>query len=243
MLSFLFLIMAFFPKIVGLFLLIPLPIAGVALLVNCSFMMLAGIQIITIRPIDIRTIYTVGIAILTGISRIMLPEYYDKLPDGWKIVTTSALTITTISALLMTLLFRIGIKKNLVLDKDAPLGKPQEFNHYLKTQFNRWAVPEVIMEKASTCGEQILNSLIQTGLNPDAIKVNTSFDKINLKLEYEYEGEFPSLNLNEGMSKKYYVEEQAFYLGLSRLLSGVFPDDHHFVMKGKQCSLTFWFYC
>ena len=61
-------LLAFFPKLAEVFVLMPRPVMGAILVFVTSFMILAGIQIITTRMLDARKIFAIGTSFIFGIS-------------------------------------------------------------------------------------------------------------------------------------------------------------------------------
>lgn len=235
----LFIFFAFIPKIVALFVIMPTAVAGGALIVNGSFMILAGIKIIQSRSVDTRTVYVVGIALLVGSSRIIFPDYYNSLPTFVNIFTGSALSITIIVALFLTIVFRFGIKKKFKTRGKHTTSSPQSFKQYVLEKISEWEIPSAVVNRAVDSGEGVLAQLYSKGIEPDQVDIEIHYDQVDLIIKFKYRGDMIKL---ESHSEREYYEEEAFFMGLSKLLNGIFPDEYRVSTVNNKTSLTLKFY-
>ena len=75
-----FVVLACFPKIGALLLALPLPVIGAALVFNASSMFVGGVQIVTSRPVTMRTTFIIGVSFLFALSREVYPGFFLALP-------------------------------------------------------------------------------------------------------------------------------------------------------------------
>jgi len=233
--------MSFFPKLVGLFLIMPLAVAGAALLGNSSFMILAGIKIMNSRPVDLRVIYTFGIAIIAGVSRMVYADYFSKLTGIWSILTSSSLTITTLTALVLTLIFRLGIHKKIKINNYELRSSSKNFASYLDEQLKLWDLPSVTLDRAKSSGQSLIALLSEHEINHNTVTVHLDYDQVKLTLEIYYQGD-PIYIESAKSLPKYLIEEEAFEIGLKSMLDGVFPDQYYIQTKNKDNKLTMIFF-
>jgi len=104
----LFILLAFLPKLSALFSIMPQPVMGAILVFVTSFMVIAGIQIILTTTLDTRKTFVIGISLIFGLSVDILPELYRNIHPWLRPLFSSSLTLSTISAIVLTQLFRIG---------------------------------------------------------------------------------------------------------------------------------------
>ena len=104
-------VLAFFPKISALFLMLPLSVVGASLMVSGAFMISGGIQIMTARNLDSRMTYVIGISLLLGVGRKVFPGYFNDFPEWLRLMTDTTLSLALISSVVLVLIFRLGIKK------------------------------------------------------------------------------------------------------------------------------------
>jgi xanthine permease XanP len=107
----LFIILAFLPKLSALFSIMPKPVMGAILVFVTSFMVIAGIQIIVTTTLDMRKTFVIGISLIFGLSVDILPELYRNIHPWLRPLFSSSLTLSTILAIVLTQVFRIGTGK------------------------------------------------------------------------------------------------------------------------------------
>lgn len=107
----LFILLAFFPKLSALFSIMPHPVMGAILVFVTSFMVIAGIQIIMTTKLDARKTFVIGISLVFGLSVDILPELYRNIHPWMRPLFSSSLTLSTILAIILTQVFRIGSRK------------------------------------------------------------------------------------------------------------------------------------
>ncbi|MBU3916230.1 purine/pyrimidine permease [bacterium] len=106
----LFVLFAFLPKITSVFSIMPKPVMGAILIFVTCYMIIAGIQILMSVEMDIQKIFVIGSAIIFGLSADILPDLYDYVPEGIKPIFSSSMTLSTVIAISMAQIFRIGDK-------------------------------------------------------------------------------------------------------------------------------------
>ncbi len=108
-------VLSFLPKLSKVFAIMPAPVMGATLVFSLCFMMLAGLQIILSRMLDARKTFVVGLSLTLGLLVDLLPEAFADLPGFLLPVFESSLSAAAVSALILNLLFRLGISKKAVL--------------------------------------------------------------------------------------------------------------------------------
>ena len=81
------------------------------LLYIASFLIASGIQLIMTRMMDSRRTFIVGLSFLAGISVEILPDLYQNLSTWINPIFSSSLTLATITAFTLNLIFRIGVSQ------------------------------------------------------------------------------------------------------------------------------------
>jgi NCS2 family nucleobase:cation symporter-2 len=102
----LFIGLGFFPKISALLSLMPTPVIGAILIFVTSFMILSGVQIILSSGVDARKTFIVGVAIIFGLSRDIVPYLYAGIYGWLRPLFDSSLTLATTVAVLLNQLLR-----------------------------------------------------------------------------------------------------------------------------------------
>ncbi|MFZ0790095.1 MAG: solute carrier family 23 protein [Chromatiaceae bacterium] len=104
----LFILLAFFPKISGLLSAMPSPVMGAVLVYVSSFMIVSGMQIILGSGMDTRKTFVIGIPLIFGLSLDLAPSLFADVPQVLRPLFESPLTLSTVLAVLLHQLLRIG---------------------------------------------------------------------------------------------------------------------------------------
>jgi len=102
---------AFQPTFVGVLTIMPPPVMASALLFTSVFIMISGIQIISTRILDARRTLVIGAGIMGFLMDSVSPSAFAGVPHWLAPVLTSPLVLATMVALLLNLLFRLGIRR------------------------------------------------------------------------------------------------------------------------------------
>ncbi len=192
----LLILLAFFPKLASFFAIMPTPIMGALLIFSVSFMLLAGIQIITSRMIDSRKTFVIGFSIIFGLSVDFAPELYRNVHHWIQPVFSSSLSLATICAVVLNLFFRIGISRQAVLVM-KPGEDPSETIHtFMENQGRAWGARSEVIYKATAVMIEFFEAASENALTSKPIEMKANFDEFNLDLEILYEGkpiEFPAV--------------------------------------------------
>jgi NCS2 family nucleobase:cation symporter-2 len=104
----LFILLAFFPKVSGFLSVMPAPVMGAILVYVSSFMIVSGIQIILGSGMDTRKTFVIGIPLIFGLSLDINPALFADIPPLLRPLFESALTLSTVMAVLLHQLLRFG---------------------------------------------------------------------------------------------------------------------------------------
>jgi xanthine permease XanP len=235
------LLFSFVPKIAAVFLILPLSVVGSALVFTASFMIAGGIQIMVSRNIDTRMTYVIGISLVLGLSKDVYRGYFDHLPAFLHPLTGSMLSLTLIVALLLNLLFRIGVRRRdafVFENNDLAMDK---FASFLQGRGKTWSVSSDVIERASSSTLQVLEHIASAHLVQQGItRAVVSYDELQLLVEIDYEGSLLTLP-NVGVRRRIFLEEESFSYGLADFLTGVYPDRMESSAKGNQVTIRLHF--
>ena len=184
--------LAFFPKLSGIFAVMPAPVIGATLVFALSFMVTAGFQIVMSRMLDARKTFIIGLSIIFGLMVDVIPQAFEGFPDWIQPVFASSLSVSTVVAVVLNLIFRIGIRSTAELELECGPGASQAIFDFFEGQGRAWAArAEVIRKAASAVNEYAeLFSRQNPGENLD---VRVAFDELNLKVEIRHAGRGPEL--------------------------------------------------
>lgn len=223
-------VLAFLPKFIYLFLTIPLAVMGSALLFTASFMISGGIDLFSARKIDTRSILIIGISLLLGISHEVMPTFYAGLPPFIKMFTNSLLSIVTLSAFLLNLLFRIQIRQKMKYDENKLLEKGME-----------WRLAPDILVRIQKSAKGLYDQVSHGYLKDGEIQLDLIYDPVEVVLKCSYQGTLPKLRFDIDKDKEL-IEETSFTMGLANYLSEIFPDEIKTSMKNSFCTIDLYFH-
>jgi NCS2 family nucleobase:cation symporter-2 len=106
----LFILLAFMPKVSGLLSAMPSPVMGAILIYVSSFMIVSGMQIILGSGMDTRKTFVIGIPLIFGLSLDIAPSLFADVPQALRSLFESPLTLSTVMAVLLHQLLRIGVR-------------------------------------------------------------------------------------------------------------------------------------
>ncbi len=180
-------ILSCFPKLAMLFVIMPSPVMGAALLYTVCFMVMAGLQIIMSRMMDIRKTFVVGLSFLVGLSA-MTPVFYSNVPEIIRPIFASTLSLATITVILLNLIMRVGIKSSKVLEINPKENNTQKIFDFMKIQGGIWgARPEIITRAMSAINEAV-EAVSFTNPDINRMDVKVTFDELNLDADISYKG-------------------------------------------------------
>ncbi|MBV8120824.1 MAG: xanthine/uracil/vitamin C permease [Alphaproteobacteria bacterium] len=229
-------VFAFIPKYAALFLLLPQPVIGAAMVFTSSFMIAGGIQIITSRNIDSRNTYVVGVSLLLGLAREIFPDYFQRATPVVHLFTGSMMSIGVMSAVLLNLLFRIGATRSVVFEFEKSDRPIDEVDRLLRARGRTWSVAADVMDRAVATTEQVLQHLDDAGLMTGLPSVVMTYNDFDLTISVRYQGALLSLP-NVGVRKRFFLEEESFSYGLADFLTGVYPDRMEARSEGQNAEI------
>jgi NCS2 family nucleobase:cation symporter-2 len=192
--------LGFVPKLAAVLVIMPRPVIGATLIFVASFMIVAGLQIIVSRLLDARKTFVIGIAIIFGLSVDILPHVYAHVPAGLAPLFSSSLTLATIAALVLNLVFRIGIvnRRRLVLTRSTAAS--DVIFAFMEAQGAAWGARKDVIYRAIAALNELVEAVTTFDLARGDITAEVRFDEYNLDLDVRYEGtliEFPTVRPSE----------------------------------------------
>ena len=189
-------VLAFFPRLSAVFAIMPSPVMGALLIFVLSFMIVAGFQIIMSRMMDGRKTFVVGISIIFGLSVDIMPGTFANLNHPWiQPLFASSLSVATITAIILNLIFRIGISKKAILELTPGVDSSDATFTFMERQGSAWGARKEIIYNAMSAMNELLEATTTCQLTKDTITMEASFDEYNLDIDVHYKGhllEFPT---------------------------------------------------
>ena len=180
----------FFPKIIGLLVLMPRPVMGSLLVFVASFILVSGIQTMATRMLDARRTLVIGLAASAGITAEMVPNIGWEMPTAIQPILTSSLVLGTTIALVLHVLFRVGQRQRatLVFDPAASDANGQ-VSDFVEDCGRAWAARRDVMERVLFGVTQAIESIREFSSGGRPIRIGARFDEFSVDIDLTYEGE------------------------------------------------------
>lgn len=179
---------AFSPRLIAALTIIPPPVIGAILIYAAAFLIVAGMELILSRRLSDRRIFTVGLAVLTGLAVAILPELVHSTPEWMQPILESPLSVSTGVAIALNLFFRIGIRQEAsrqVTVGDNPFTVTTEF---LERQGDLWGARRDVVAVAIPVVAEGVEMLLDTGV-AESLEMRAHFDEDNFDVSLLYKGE------------------------------------------------------
>jgi xanthine permease XanP len=187
-------IVALQPTLIGVLAIMPRPVMAAAMIFTAVFIMISGIQIISSRVLDGRRTLVVGMGILSFYAITVNPAAFANAPDWAQPLMTSPLVLATLVALLLNLVFRIGIRRKVEITVNPTGPDPQEITNFIERNAGIWGARRDVINRIEFAVQQTIDSVL--GLcDPDGvIRLEIGFDEFVIDVMISYKGkalEFP----------------------------------------------------
>ena len=187
--GFFFILLVFLPKFSVILTLMPLPVMGAGLLYVASYLIASGIQLIMTRMMDSRRTFIVGLSFLAGISLEVVPALHQNIPTWAGSILGSSLTVATMVAFTLNLIFRIGVsqKASFLLSSQQDVGG--EIYRFLESNGATWGARQQVIHEAKHILRELLEALYMHGKTEGPVHIEAQFDEFNLNINVSYKGE------------------------------------------------------
>ena len=231
--------LAFFPKAATIVSALPAPAVGAILICSACFIILGGLQLLTSRMLDARRIFAVGIALIFGLSVEIVPDLYRTFPASLKPIFTSSTSVAAVLVVILSLLFRIGLKKKRSLELRTGQDHLDEIIQFMDDQGSAWGMRKDVVTRATDAAYEVVNNLALLPLRSDTITLRTSWDELRLDVEIEYAG--PPVELADSMPAMEEMGTQASFTHLAGYLIRQYADRVRIREKDGVCRVQLHF--
>lgn len=195
-----FLLLGFMPKLAALLAVMPRAVMVAALMFAVCFIIINGLQVMSSRLLDVRRTLVIGLAIVAGVAIEAFPMFAASAPKALLPIVGSALVFSTLIALALNLLFRIGVRKNVRLTIDRTGINTKTVEDFLRAQGATWGARPEVVTRAIFGVNQLVEAVAENCWRAGPIDLEASFDEFNLDVRLAYEGdalEFPDRRPSE----------------------------------------------
>jgi NCS2 family nucleobase:cation symporter-2 len=210
-----FLLLGFFPKIAVLFAVMPRAVVLASLMFTVTFIIVNGLQILTSRVLDTRRTLVVGLSLIAGVAVEAFPGTAASLPASLAPIVGTSLVFSTVVALALNLLFRIGVRQNADLTLAGDSNDDQKVQDFFARQAALWGARPDVANRATFGVIQLVDTIRQDFWSGGAMLMNASFDEFNLDVRLAYRGDVPEFPEQRPTPEEIRETEQG-----ARLLAG-----------------------
>jgi len=233
-----FFLLGFCPKLTALLAIMPRAVVVSALMYAVTFIMINGLQVMMSRMLDARRTFVLGFGILGGLAMEVFPKSVNLMPSELAAVAGSSLVASTAIALLLNLVFRIGVRKTATLSIVREQIDPQKIENFFFEQGKAWGARPDVTNRASFGVVQLVDAIAESYWKEDIMSVHASFDEFRMDISVIYSGdqiEFPEARPS--------VEQIRDSADGARLLAGFLlrrnADRVESVTRDGQCTVQF----
>lgn len=185
MIAITFALLSMIPAAAALITTIPAPVVGGALFFTAAFVFTSGLQAITARLLDSRKIIVIGFSFAMAMIADTSHDLLLRAPVLLHPILGNALVLGTVSAVLLNLIMRIGVRQRVTLKLDAGHVNRDTIERFLTEQGGRWGARRDIISRAIFGVVQVIEVV---GDVPEGTEIEASFDEFNLDVRVRYKG-------------------------------------------------------
>jgi len=193
-------LLALTPKLATLLAIMPRSVMVAALLFAVTFIIINGLQVMTSRLLDARRTLVIGLSIIAGGTVEVFPQLAASAPGPLTSLIGSSVAFSTSIALLLNLMFRIGIRRTVTLAMTRSEIVPENVERFFHSSGAKWGARPDVVRRATFGAIQLLDAVRETCWLSGPIEISASFDEFNLDVRVSYLGvplEFPEQRPSE----------------------------------------------
>jgi NCS2 family nucleobase:cation symporter-2 len=232
--------LAFLPKLSSFFSIMPIPVMGAAMVFMMSFMIISGLQMMTSRMIDIRRTFVIAVALVFGMSVDIFPQLYQHIHPYLKPLFSSSLAVTTVLAVVLNLIMRIGIARQETLKLVSGTDVSQKIFQFMENQGAAWGARREVIYNAMAAMNEFMEATAHAELTDPNVVLTARFDEYNLDVRIRYEGkpmDFPA----ERPDKTELRQDPGAVARLAGYLVRQYADKLTVTQEGKSCVIDLHF--
>jgi NCS2 family nucleobase:cation symporter-2 len=176
------------PKVATLLAVMPRAVMVAALLFTICFIVVNGLQVINSRLLDTRRTLVIGCAMIAGVAVEVFPAISADAPPGVVPLIGSSFVFSTLIALALNLLFRIGVKKTATLMVEPAQIDAGKIEEFMERQGAAWGARRDVIDRARFNLTQSIETIAEGCAPQGPLEIAASFDEFSLDLRIIYSG-------------------------------------------------------
>ena len=126
---------------------------------------------------------------IAGLSVYITPEAYGHVPHLLEPLVGSALALCTTVALMLNLLFRIGISKRALLVLPTGPDAIERVWRFTEDEGGKWGARSDVIYRVTGALTEFMEAASELELVQDDVKISLSFDEMEIVADIRYRGE------------------------------------------------------
>jgi xanthine/uracil permease len=178
---------AFIPQVSSFLIQLPQPVVGAIIVYAAGYMIVVGMELILSRLMNHRRSFMVGLSITVGLGILVMPELSANAPDELKPILGSALTMGTVTAIILNQIFRIGVSQTGEVEL-AGFGAASKATRFLEDKGSAWGARRDVISRAGLSVGEALEVLHSEKMLEGPVTLKAKFDEYKLLLSLSYKG-------------------------------------------------------
>src|SRR5262245_202951 len=179
---------AFQPALVGILTIMPPPVMAAALLFTAVFIMISGIQIISTRVLDARRTLVIGMGMMAFFVVSVFPQTFSGVPEWGQPLVNSPLVLATLVALLLNLIFRLGIRRKVTVTIDPKAVDYQEVANIVERNAAIWGARRDVVTRVEFVAQQAVEVIVEYCQPAGPIAFEIGYDEFDIDMSLAYPG-------------------------------------------------------
>jgi len=179
---------AFQPTLVGVLTIMPPPVMAASLLFTAVFIMIGGVQIISSRVLDARRTLVIGMGMMAFFVVSVVPSTFAGLPGWAQPLVNSPLVLATLTALLLNLIFRLGIRRKVAIAIDPKDADYQEIVNFVERNAAIWGARRDVVSRVEFAVQQAVEAVIEHCQVGGPISFEIGYDEFDIDVALSYSG-------------------------------------------------------
>jgi NCS2 family nucleobase:cation symporter-2 len=150
--------------------------------------MISGIQIISTRVLDPRRTLVIGAGMMAFFMVSVFPSAFTDVPQWARPLVTSPLVLATLVALSLNLVFRLGIRRSVVMSVDSTNVQPGEIVNFIERAAGTWGARRDVVSRLEFVVQQAVEAIVEFCQVKGPIALAVSFDEFDIDAKLSYDG-------------------------------------------------------
>jgi NCS2 family nucleobase:cation symporter-2 len=184
---------AFQPNFIGVLQIMPVPVMAAALMFTAVFIMISGVQIITMRILDSRRTLVIGMGMMAFVVSSVFPSAFASAPHWLQPLVNSPLVLATLVALGLNLLFRLGIRRKVATTVDPKAADFEDIGNFVERNAAIWGARRDVTQRVKFAVQQAVEAIIDHCRPGGPIVFEIGYDEFDIDVALVYPGEAVTL--------------------------------------------------